>query len=226
MEDIDYWRLNQSLTIVQAALLVVGADPGQLGTYVENWSMEDRPSGYEAAKFAIRTALLKGDIEGKVVEEFISDINDNHIGGVPGTANIFMSEVEVESLRAWLERRGFRSGFFFPKTAGQPDYLDPDHPHYAPKLAAAVKAWLANRNDADLKGKHPKQALLKSLRESAAEFGLTDDEGKPMETTIDDIAKIANWQQKGGAPKTPGQVPGDDGETETTSGNDESDPPF
>lgn len=89
-----------------------------------------------------------------------------------------------------------------------------------------MKAWLATQSDEDLRGKHPKQALLKSLRESAAEFGLTDDEGKPMETTIGDIAKIANWQQKGGAPKTPGQDAGESIVTETTPENDESGIPF
>ena len=53
-------------------------------------------------------------------------------------------------------------------------------------------------------GKHPKQALDKWLREHAAEFGLTDDEGKLNEQGIEDAAKVANWQPGGGAPKTPG----------------------
>jgi hypothetical protein len=56
----------------------------------------------------------------------------------------------------------------------------------------------------DLKGKHPKQALVKWLREHAAELQLADDEGIPNETGIDEAAKVANWQPTGGAPKTPG----------------------
>lgn len=57
----------------------------------------------------------------------------------------------------------------------------------------------------DLKGKSPKQALSKWLREHAAEFGLSDEEGKPNETGIEEAAKVANWQPGGGAPKTPSQ---------------------
>jgi hypothetical protein len=45
---------------------------------------------------------------------------------------------------------------------------------------------------------------MKWLREHAAEFGLTDDDGKPNETGIEEAAKVANWQPTGGAPKTPG----------------------
>ncbi len=226
MEDVDYWRLADELTIVQAGLLVAGEDPAALANEVERLDPESRPRKYEAAKYAIKQALLKGRIAGEMFPELDYDQNGNPEGPIPGTVDVHRSVVEVESLRHWLEGRGFRSGFFFPATAGQPDYLDTNHPHYAPKLAAAVKAWLANQRDEDLRGKHPKQALLKSLRETATEFGLTDDEGKPMETTIGEIAKIANWQQKGGAPKTPGQDGGEAAAAETTPENDESDIPF
>ena len=68
-------------------------------------------------------------------------------------------------------------------------------------LAAAVKAWQAVT---DPKGKSPKQALDKWLREHAADFGLTDDEGNPVNQAIEDCSKIANWQPGGGAAKTPG----------------------
>ena len=68
------------------------------------------------------------------------------------------------------------------------------------KLAAAVRAWQAVT---DGNGKHPKQALTKWLLSHAAEHGLTDEEGKPNETGIDQVASVANWQPGGGAPKTP-----------------------
>ncbi|CAJ0770188.1 hypothetical protein R8510_00347 [Ralstonia chuxiongensis] len=80
------------------------------------------------------------------------------------------------------------------------DFLDPDHPRYAPKLAAAVSAWRAVDGG---KGASPKQAIAKWLREHADEFGLADASGKPNETGIEEVAKVANWQPTGGAPKTP-----------------------
>lgn len=111
------------------------------------------------------------------------------------------SMIDVSELKKWLSGKGYRGGFFFPDSTGTPDYLDPHNPRYAPKLAAAVRAW---QSVTDASGKHPKQALAKWLREHAAEFGMTDDEGKPNETGIEEAAKVANWQPSGGAPKTPG----------------------
>lgn len=112
------------------------------------------------------------------------------------------STIARQDLVAWLEKSGIRNGFFFPAATDSPDYLDPKNPRYAPKLAAAVSAWQAVTHP---NGKHPKQALEKWLREHAAEFGLTDDKGKPNVTGIAEVAKVANWQPGGGAPKTPGE---------------------
>ena len=42
---------------------------------------------------------------------------------------------------------------------------------------------------------------MKWLREHAANYKLSDEEGKPNETGIEECAKVANWQDKGGAPK-------------------------
>jgi hypothetical protein len=113
-----------------------------------------------------------------------------------------LTMVERGELIYWLRNRGIRSGFFFPNSTDTPDFLDSKNSRYAPKLAAAVRAW---QSVTDAGGKHPKQALAKWLREHAAEFGMTDDEGKPNETGIEEAAKVANWQPGGGAPKTPGE---------------------
>lgn len=197
--DIDFWRLCDELTVYEASLLTLGESPSERPD-VERQSRERQPRGYEAIKTAIRNALRSGKIKGTIKPDF-----DDHVEGDPvpiiGSVNLYCSQVEVESLKEWLVSRGFRQGFFFPKGAEKPDYLDPANPRYAPKLAAAVRAWLAVT---DPVGKHPKQALAKWLRENAAEFGLTDDDGKPNETGIEEAAKVANWQPGGGAPKTPG----------------------
>ena len=205
MEDIEYWLLAEELTIVQAALLMAGEDPSSLASEVERQADNMRPPRYEAAKHAIKNALLKDHIQGELIPATEYDRNDNPIGSIRGSVDIHLSLVNVESLRGWLKERGFRSGFFFPASMSEPDYLDPKNDRYAPKLAAAVGAWLATANPRTLQGRHPKQALMKWLRENAAAFGFTDDEGKPSENTLDEIAKIANWKPTGGAPKTPGQ---------------------
>ncbi len=202
MESLDYWRLCDELSIIQAALLLVDCDPSSGDAYAENWDMHKRPMGYEAAKTAITNAFRRGAIKGRLIPNYEYDINGNQCGEIEDSINLAESRVDVESLRGWLETRGIRTGFFFPTATDAPDYLDPKNPRYAPKLAAAVRAWQAVT---DLAGKTPKQALAKWLREHAAEFGMTDDEGKPNETGIEEAAKVANWQPGGGAPKTPGE---------------------
>jgi len=82
-----------------------------------------------------------------------------------------------------------------------PDYLNPDHPRYAPKLAIAIKAW---QKVTDPRGKTPLQALREYLESNAKELGLIKDDGKFNREGMEQIAKVANWQPTGGAPKTPG----------------------
>jgi hypothetical protein len=200
-DDFDFWRLCDELTIHEAALLVAGESPAA-HYHDENWDVAKRPRGYEAAKSAITNALRRNSIPGTIIEDFEHDINGQRYP-LKGTITL-ESRVEVEGLRTWLWSRGLRNGFFFPQQVEPADYLNPSHPRYAPKLAAAVRAWQAVTDPA---GKHPKQALMKWLRENAADFGLTDEDGKPNETGIEEAAKVANWQPGGGAPKTPTNPP-------------------
>ena len=110
----------------------------------------------------------------------------------------------LEDLRTWLKSRGIKTGFFFPSPEEAPDYLSVFHDHYSPKLAAAIEAWKAVSGDPDLRvGTTVKQALIVWLRQHANDFGLTKEDGNPNEQGIEDVAKIANWDTKGGAPKTP-----------------------
>jgi hypothetical protein len=102
-----------------------------------------------------------------------------------------------------LRARGIKKGFFFPTRESGPDYLSESHRNYSSKLAAAVEVWKAVSADAKLRrGKSVKQALVVWLRQHANKFGLTKEDGNPNEQSIEDVAKIANWDAKGEAPKT------------------------
>lgn len=202
MEDLDYWRLCDELSVIQAALLTVGVDPSSAeGSNCENWKPEERPKGYEAAKTAIANALRKGTVTGYLVQEYDFDYNGNRSGFVEGSIDIPASRVDVSSLKQMLAGRGVTTGFFFPAEPETADYLDQNHPRYSPKLAAAVRAW---QEVPDPQGKTPKQALEKWLRAHAARFGLIDDEGNPTNQAMSECSTVANWQTAGGAPKTPG----------------------
>ncbi|KQM80230.1 hypothetical protein ASE76_03515 [Xylophilus sp. Leaf220] len=194
VEISNYWRLCDSLSVRQAALLVIGEDPAsEVGTYCESWRPSDRPRGYEAAKQGIGNALSLGTIEGRQVEQPQFDPVGTQVGTIPGSLDVDLSTVDRHSLVKWLTRRGFRSGFFFPEAPASavPGYLDPLNERYAPKLAAAVEAWLATGGSI---GKPPRQALVIWLREHAVKFGLSDAEGMPNEAEIDQTATVAVWQ--------------------------------
>ena len=46
--------------------------------------------------------------------------------------------------------------------------------------------------------------MTKWLNLHAAENGLTNEDGELNRLAIEEVSKVANWDQKGGAPKTPG----------------------
>jgi len=204
MESLDYWRLCDQLSVAHAALLLAGHDPSREGGYAENRPISKRPENYEAAKAAISNALLTGTIEGSLVPE-------HDLARLPpaveGSVDIMKSTVNVESLRTWLQGRGFTSGFFFPTSPQVPPYLDPNNSYYSSKLAAAVRAWEAVTTDPIYldNGKHVKQNLTTWLTAHAAELELLKSDGDINTDAIENqVAKVANWQDKGGAPKTPG----------------------
>jgi hypothetical protein len=198
MEPLDYWRLCDELSVDQAALLIIGEDPSEFQTQ-NAFTGRNRPGGLDA----VRTALVSA-IERKRLPANIIEYEDN--SGRPGRIiNWNETTIPVENLRAWLRSRGIETGFFLPEPPAGADYLSRVHSNYSPKLAAAIEAWKAVSADDELRhGKSVKQALIVWLRQHANEFGLTKEDGNPNEQGIEDVAKIANWDLKGGAPKTPG----------------------
>lgn len=207
MESLDYWRLCEKLSLVQAALLIVGMDPSSSEGYAEQWELHQRPPGYEAAKHAVASALIKRSVEGTLIPNYVKDRDGYTNEPIEGSVDFAKSSVEVESLRTWLQGRGIATGFFFPTSSELPPYLDSNNPNYSSKLAAAVRAWEAVTTDPTYlnNGKHVKQNLETWLTAHAAEYDLIKIDGDINNDAIkNQIAKVANWKEKGGAPKTPG----------------------
>jgi len=146
--------------------------------------------------FALAVATLRGMDRARISENLTSALEE-----LNALADREAAQIVGDTITDSTAPASVRSGGAVHAASG-PGYLDPTHARYAPKLAAAVQAWIAVD---DPKGKHPKQALAAWLREHAAKLGLTNDDGKPNEQGIDECAKVANWQPEGGAPKTPGR---------------------
>jgi hypothetical protein len=219
MESLDYWRFCEELTVVQAALLVVGHDPSQFGDYVQGWRSEDKPVGYVAVISALQHSIILDRLEAAKVYlnlDYQHPDVEHPINRIDWNATL----LRVDKLKTWLAGRGLKTGFFFPEGPVTAEYLDRSNPNFSAKLASAVEAWKAIGEDRAKKssGRSVKSDLTKWLNLHAAEYGLTNDQGEPNKQAIDEVAKVANWNPKGGAPKTPGEVRPTDA--------DELDPPF
>lgn len=209
----NHWRLCEEFTLKQAALLIVDCDPGSDYTHCEDWGVQQRPAGYEAAKQALTAALRRKSIIGSLVGLPYTDINGDEGGEIQGTVDLDRSTLDRESLVAWLRSRGVTSGFFFPSKSGEPDYLDPNHPRYSAKLAASVRAWMAMEDENLRRGRSILTAITTWLESRYLEFGLVHRQdggekanykaGDRNDGAIRKAAQVANWQIEGGAPKTP-----------------------
>jgi hypothetical protein len=206
MEKMDFWRLCDELSVVQATLLIIGLEPGE-NYNVMSCPEDKRPDNFSAAFAALSHAILGGrlpaTIRNAVVDQWDSTI-EMYAEYESDDPDWEKTTILVENIRDWLKGRGVKTGFFFPQTGDTLDFLDPNHKQYAPKLAAAIYSWQAiNAKPELLRGKTVKQALQIWLRKNADQFGLTKDDGNPNEQGIEEIAKISNWSSKGGTPKTP-----------------------
>jgi hypothetical protein len=107
-----------------------------------------------------------------------------------------------------MRSRNFVDGYFLAREDEADRLSDKSCEFYAPKPAAAVRAWneVASSPEA-LNGKTPKKALEVWLRKHANEYGPTNKDGNPNELGIEEICKVANWKPTGGASPTPTPIP-------------------
>ncbi len=111
-------------------------------------------------------------------------------------------DLSTKELKEWLQKKGFSSASLEIKALNTPAYMDTDHELFSHKLAAAVKAWeYFNANGLIHPKKSPKQNIIEWLTNNAFTLGLIHNK-QVSGDAIEDIAKVVNWQTKGGAPKS------------------------
>lgn len=198
-----FWRFAPQLSVIEATLLILGIEPQGASDRVEDQA--NRPEGYEAVKASLLAALRSKELHGQTAcyknEWFCGDTMTSHEYEDVTVCDPHKTFISVDDLKRWLTSKGHNEGYFFAKQADAALYLDPTNERYAPKLAAAVRVWMAFDPEQDFPGT-PKQRMQKWLRLHATEFGLTSEDGSPAERSIEEIARIANWATSGGAPKS------------------------
>lgn len=181
MESLDYWRFHDELSVVHATILIVDRDPSDYADNLHEWKDYDQPTGFKPVFTALQNVIDSKVLAATIRHEargFGSDPDE-----YPGTHETVIQDgeaqhcfvtkpdwtqttIKVTDLKTWLASRGFRTRFFFVDDVEPEDFLDPNHPCYAPKLAAAVTAWTKfSKDEKVLGGKTPKQAMTKWLRE-------------------------------------------------------------
>lgn len=235
------WRLVETLTVEQAAALIVGEEPSAVVfSNDEATHFRDPESGvtesigisrvntaYKALISAISSGKLEAQIfyesrpfnhqdrqelkfllessqYSRVTPDILAKDDEIYEDGYYKKRNPNWSKttLKFDDISAWLKDRGFVDGFFFPKKATLINYLDPNHPRFSSKLAAAIKVWEAMEDQNLLSGKATKDALNQWLESRYKELALVHN-GKISNNAIKDVVVVANWQTVGGAPKTP-----------------------
>lgn len=152
MESLDYWRLCDELSVLQAAALIAGVDPsGEEGAWCDTWPLHQQPKGFAAAKAALVHAInarrLSATIRHSarqfgcaemVAEDFTVEEGENV--GYDATfvyraaPDWNLTTVLVDDLRRWLASRGIHTGFFLPDGNRRPRLLGPGKPPLRPEV--------------------------------------------------------------------------------------------
>jgi hypothetical protein len=193
MDRMNRWKLADELNAYQIALLIAGYDPSEFEDELHHmWPSEVK---MEVSPYlnAIKNAAHSQKFMFKEVQNYSGDETDWRD-----------SLIDIDSFSEWLRSRNFNDRFFLSLQC-EPDRLsDSSYDFYAPKLAAAVRAWNEVTSDpVALNGKTPKKALEIWLRKHANEYGLTNKDGNPNELEIEEICKVTNWKPSGRATPTP-----------------------
>jgi hypothetical protein len=105
MDALDYWRMCDAVSVVQAALLIIGEDPAESQEYIAGWQPENRPKGYDAVKTALLNAIKRNKLP--------ADIPEGDDGFGNNYARWDQATVLVDDLRTWLKSAALKQDSFF-----------------------------------------------------------------------------------------------------------------
>ena len=210
MGDLSHWDALSRFTVDETAFLIEGVDPASVKSIIKFRKEHELYPKCFARKKALVAAILSSELLAEI--HFGKQVYDRAWwdcyveldGGIPDWTQ---TTIDRKDIQVWLNKKLIPSGYF--SISGKPGYLDPYHPQYAHKLAAVVTAWLEVNEIADKKEKTPKQLLEEWLKQHAGDYeGLAHKNGTPQTSTIEECAKVANWDPEGGRRKKMQRKPG------------------
>ena len=190
----EYWTLLDHLNIVQAALMAANLNPSEWEHEIERMRPEDQPNAYTPLR-----SLILNSVDRKIIYADIVESYDEN-GFCEGTS-VKNTKIPRSELIEFFYEKGIKS-IYFSKIENLSDPLNENGEFYSPKLAAALEAWKTVTSQKHRLNKcTPKQALEKWLEENASKFGLLNSDETLNKNGIEEVAKVANWKTKGGAPQ-------------------------
>lgn len=195
MSRLNRWKMADHLNVFEICLLMAGYDPESF----KDMRFEKWENKIKNDTLSYLTALQNAVIARNIDYIRINSWEDGE------SIDWYETIIDIQSMKTWIKAKGFQDGFFIVTDHDEILQIsDSTSEFYASKLAAAVKAWTAvSSNPSLLRGKSPRKAIEDWLHEHAMEYGLINKDGKPNKLGIEEISKVANWKQTGGAPATP-----------------------
>lgn len=198
MEDLKYWRARKKFTVNQASLLIVGEEAASAKNKLESQIYPKLKDKCEPIRGELIESIEASELSAKRKYKMQED---NH-GKCKRVLDCNNTTILKKDIKAWLIVKEIDSEVFCVDKFIQAGFLNSGHERYAPKLAAAVSAWLALEDETLLGKKKPFTALENWLTQNASKYN-KDTKGVFTYTAIQECARVANWNPEGGAPKTP-----------------------
>lgn len=195
------WKSLDRYTIREIVLLMQGVDPSDVNIFEENIDRSPPPNSQIYLNMFIRA----------VDDDEISHYHVKHeyipTGYGADAVDYLNTLIKREAIESYFKQKNIQDHFFNTGDVVMKAYQDKSSPFYAPKLAAAIAVWEALTNNVDLlKKTSPKKAAQKWLSEHAEELDILY-KGEINKTASEEIAKIVNFEEQGGVPKTIFEMP-------------------
>ncbi len=211
LDQSQLFALMDDFSIIEVSAIMAGHSPRnytfdhEYGDFcLRNASLEET-STFDVVRGAIERSIMNGLLPATVIGKPERPWAYQHEKDWQLIAEIDPSKtfIQREDLINWLKDRGCYPDFFFPANKVM-DFMDSNHPHYSPKLAATVAAWEAASKTKmedpsetkNIEGKTVKTWATHWLQIHAQKYHVSNDTATT--TAFSEMAGIMNWNTTGG----------------------------
>lgn len=202
LTDFDVYKLLDSLNLLEASCLIVGASPNEIRDAADSTNEYDfherfyLNNGTDTAKHfpLVLNSLLRSielnKIETSKITYYPTQVSSYSINDIQ-IIDPKRTYIEKEVLIVWLKQRGVYPDALFPL---EPDneILNQEHPFYSNKLAMIVEAW-QQLKFAELDNQTVKNYLESWIKSNSPKYGFEN----MGDNAVSALAEIVNFEKGG-----------------------------